>query len=878
MMLDKVKDKMIDFAINRSKIVVVFMVLSVVVSAAFFSKVVMDTDPENMLMKTEPSRIFHNETKEDFSLSEIVVVGIINDNSPYGVFNKETLGRIYELTEFAKTLKWKNLDEPSKTEGVIEADMVAPSLMDHMSQAGPGTISFEWLMPEPPKTQEEALLIRDKALSNPLLEGQMVSGDGKAICIYLPLTDKLLSYKVYTALQEKIDAFGGDEEYHITGLPVAEGAIGVEMFTQMGLGSILSMAVIFTLLYLFFRKIYLIVLPIIIATVSIFVTMGAMIATGHPVHILSSMLPIFLMSVSMVDTVHILSEFFDVYDKRKRRKENIKEVMSTLFTPMLYTSLTTAAGFSSLVFAPIPPAQVFGLFLSIGVLVSWIVTILFAPAYIMFIPEKRLESFGLQVREAESKSLLTQMLSSIGVVSYKYSKIVLTAFFGIILLGIWGITQIQVNDNYAKRFIESHPIHRADVALNEHFGGTYMANVIIEKDDSKNSPAERILLINKRIAAYLTELSIPSNVSESDIQEILKDLKKISSKSSSEHEVINNITDYFEKKYFDASSDEGMIFYQDLADFTSRQAERLSTFKQPNVLRYVGGLQNYLVANGFIGKSTSVVDVVCKVNQELRDGSPENFKIPDNLRGVAECYMQYQQGHRPHDLWHMVTPDFKRINVSLQFKNGDSKDTKKCVDAVEKYFNENQPPVPLKYNWAGLHYINLVLEERLVWGFLNSFIGSFIIVFLIMSFLFRSPLWGALCMVPLTITLLMIYGITGIIGKDYDLPIAVLSALSIGMAVDFAIHFLSRSRSLYRQKKSWKAIIPDVFGEPARAISRNVFVIAVGFLPLLVAPLIPYKTTGIMLFGILTMSGLVTLFFLPATLKLLENKFFKKEK
>ena len=877
MIVEKLKNAMIDWAINRSKIVAVLMVLVVIVAGAFLSKVVMDTDPENMLMKTEPARIFHNETKKAFELSEIVVLGVVNEEDPDGVFTVETLGRIHELTEFAKTLKWRNPDDPSGMEGVIEVDMVAPSLMDHMSQAGPGTISFEWLMPEPPKTREEALSVRDKALSNPLLVGQMVSEDAKALCIYLPLTDKLLSYKVYTALQEKIAGLEGEEEWHITGLPVAEGAIGVEMFTQMGLGSMLSMAVIFALLFFFFRTVHMIVLPILIATVSIIVTMGAMIAAGYPVHILSSMLPIFLMSVSMVDTVHILSEFFDVYDRRRDRKENIRKVMSTLFTPMLYTSLTTAAGFCSLVFAPIPPAQVFGLFLSIGVLVSWLVTILFVPAYIMFIPDKRLESFGLQVREVEKRSLLTRVLRRMGFISWKHSKFVLVLFAGLVLLGVWGVGQIRVNDNYAKRFVESHPIHEADVALNKHFGGTYMANLILEGDVSPEAIAERKHAMEERMMVRLNELGSRFGIGQGETGEIAQEIRSIAASSDSENAMLTAMIDAFDRRFQEPLLDEESDFLQALIDSAYRLEEELRVFKRPDVLQYVAKLQGFLESGDLIGKSSSVADVVKKVNQELTDGEPENFVIPGSLQGVAECYMQYQQGHRPHDLWHMVTPDFQRANVTVQFRTGDSRGTKACVEAVDRFFAENEPPVPLQYNWAGLHYINLVLEERIVSGFLQSFAGSFIIVFLIMSFLFRSPLWGAICMVPLSITLLMIYGMTGLIGKDYDLPVAVLSSLSLGMAVDFAIHFLSRSRSLYGEKKSWRSILPELFGEPARAISRNVLVIAVGFLPLVVAPLVPYKTTGVMLFGILTISGIVTLLLLPAMLRLFEKTFFKKE-
>jgi uncharacterized membrane protein YdfJ with MMPL/SSD domain len=154
---------------------------------------------------------------------------------------------------------------------------------------------------------------------------------------------------------------------------------------------------------------------------------------------------------------------------------------------------------------------------------------------------------------------------------------------------------------------------------------------------------------------------------------------------------------------------------------------------------------------------------------------------------------------------------------------------------------------------------------------LQSFLGSFLIVFIMMAILFRSPLWGLVCMIPLLVTIAIIYGIIGLVGKDYDMPVAVLSALTLGMAVDFAIHFLQRARTSYAETGSWQTSSPVMFGEPARAISRNVLVIAIGFLPLLAAPLVPYKTVGVFLCAIMGLSGAVTLLALPAMIRVAER-------
>ena len=72
--------------------------------------------------------------------------------------------------------------------------------------------------------------------------------------------------------------------------------------------------------------------------------------------------------------------------------------------------------------------------------------------------------------------------------------------------------------------------------------------------------------------------------------------------------------------------------------------------------------------------------------------------------------------------------------------------------------------------------------------------------------------------------------------------------------------------------------IREIFPPPARAISRHVIVIAIGFTPLLAATLIPYKTVGIFLASIMAISGFATMLILPSLLAVLEPWIFKKIK
>jgi predicted RND superfamily exporter protein len=869
------RHKITELSLQHYKLITVVMVVFTLGLGALIPMIKVDTDPENMLSANEPVRVFHNQTKKRFNLNDIVVLGVVNNKDPNGVFNPASLARIYELTQFSKTLRWPSTEDPNKQVGVVEVDILAPSTVDYIGQGGPGVVTFEWLMPKPPATNAEALQIRDRAMSNPMLKGTLISEDGKAICLYLPLTDKHLSHTVYKELMKKIATFGkGNEEYYITGLPVAEDTFGYEMFTQMAISAPLAMVVIFILMLLFFRKLVLVISPMIIAMVSVISTMGLLIGLGYPVHIMSSMIPIFLMPIAVVDSVHILSEFFDLYTKEKGREKTTMEVMGNLFMPMLYTSLTSAAGFASLALTPIPPVQVFGIFVAVGIMIAWVFTITFVPAYIMMIKESSLENFGSVNVHAEKQGPLTRLLSRVGRLTYLQAKPILAVVLIISAVAVYGITRIQINDNPVKWFSKSHPIRQADIELNKHFGGTYMAYLVLDPNQAKAVPTAYIDDLRKRFSGRLLELKGEFPNSTDILPDIETELLQEAGQSKSKEDLLDEIDKYAQKK-LDAAKDKDADLWYEVTDFFELEKERIKVFKQPDVLRYISRLQDYLGKTGLVGKSNSVADVVKKVYQELVDGKPESYRIPDTSAAVAQCLLQFQSSHKPDDLWHLVTTDYMHTTIWMQLPSGDNKDMQKVVKAVDEFFGKNPPPLPLNHRWAGLTYINVVWQDKMVWGMLQSFMGSFIIVFIMMAILFRSILWGLICMIPLMVTIAAIYGIIGLAGKDYDMPVAVLSALSLGMAVDFAIHFLERSREEHSRFGSWQKASREMFGEPARAISRNVIVIAIGFLPLLAAPLVPYKTVGIFVCAILAVSGIATLLILPAILRLLDKRLFK---
>jgi len=845
-------DRTIALSLDKPRFVYWMIGILTLVTGLAISQITVDTDPENMLSKDEPARVFHNQVKKEFQLHDIIVVGaVVRDKED--IFNVQSLADLKKLTDYILTI-----------DGVVKNDVNSLSTIDNIEQAGPGTIRFEWMMPSAPNTDEEAKAIGEKAKRLPFVMDSLVSNDGKAATIYVPIVDKNESYRISQQIRDFLSQLSTINEYHITGLPVAEDTFGVEMFVQMAISAPLAALVIYLLMLYFFKSPSLVTAPMIVAMATVIITMGTMIGLGYTVHIMSSMIPIFLMPIAVVDSVHIMSEFADRYTPEQRCCDVIEHVVKQLFKPMLFTSVTSSVGFFSLALTPIPPVQVFGIFVGMGILLAFVLTITFIPAYVGRMSKEQLHKMREKLSQSGgSHGTLAKWLPKVGVFTTKYALSLIVLFIGIGVFAWYGIQKIEVNDNPVRWFRAHHEIRIADEVLNRHFAGTYDAHLVFSAEDNADELED---WQTKAIEAIKS-----STLNEHTKTQLLEQVSEVKDFTG-----LAGIAETFDTLLFDAQEQDIDLFESLLAG-AEELMQKGKVFSKPEVLAYIEGLQAHLKRTGLVGKSNAVTDLIKTVNRELRSGDDKDYRLPKTQNGVAQALLQFQSSHRPQDLWHFLTPDYRKTLVWLQLTSGDNKDMSAVVNAVNEYLKSSPLPDGIRMDWAGKTYINLIWQDKMVTGLFESLTSSFVVVLLMMVFLFRSATFGLLAMLPLSITIAFMYGVIGWIGKYYDMPIAVLSALTLGLSVDFAIHFLQRTREEYARLGNWPDTIKAMFEEPARAISRNALVIALGFTPLLVAPLVPYVTVGAFLASIMGVSAVVTLILLPSSMTIMRGWLFKKE-
>jgi len=95
--------------------------------------------------------------------------------------------------------------------------------------------------------------------------------------------------------------------------------------------------------------------------------------------------------------------------------------------------------------------------------------------------------------------------------------------------------------------------------------------------------------------------------------------------------------------------------------------------------------------------------------------------------------------------------------------------------------------------------------------------------------------------------------------------------LSLGMAVDFAIHFVGRFQQRYAIESDLGKALLWTAARPGKGIMRNAVLFAVAFSVMVFAPLTPYITVGLFIVSMMLLSAIVTLVGLPALIVLFQR-------
>jgi len=245
--------------------------------------------------------------------------------------------------------------------------------------------------------------------------------------------------------------------------------------TIFGLTVLLIFIVVLSLI---FKNFIWVSIPLITASLTSLLCMGAVGWFNWKVTVVSANFVSILMIISISLMVHLIVRYQElgIFNKEINQKDLVNKTLRQMFLPCLYTALTTIAAFASLIVSDIKPIIDFGLIMVIGISITFIFAFIFFGSSLSIIKKRYLD-----LGSDKSKNITLYMHSFVE----NYPIPILISSFIIFAFSVLGISQLTVENKFIDYFKPSTEIYKGLSLIDQKLGGTATLDVIIDAPDSE---------------------------------------------------------------------------------------------------------------------------------------------------------------------------------------------------------------------------------------------------------------------------------------------------------------------------------------------------------------------------------------------------------
>ncbi len=267
--------------------------------------------------------------------------------------------------------------------------------------------------------------------------------------------------------------------------------------------------------------------------------------------------------------------------------------------------------------------------------------------------------------------------------------------------------------------------------------------------------------------------------------------------------------------------------HEDLAGikifFISLEATQVKAFQDPENIRKLSDIQEFLDSQGVYDRSISLADHLKFINDQFHGGYTEK-----SLPATRELIAQYLMFFHRSDLDNYVSHDYKRANIVVRHNLTASHELNKYIKELQYVTGQIAGP-DIKVHIVGENLMVNRAAESLMVAQVKALGSLLVLIFLIMSAMFTSFKGGFIALVPAVIPIAMMFGIMGYLDIPLNPGTAMVAVIAIGIAVDGTIHLLARYNELCRHTSDYEGAVNTAVHEEATPLIVSSIALALGF-------------------------------------------------
>jgi len=323
--------------------------------------------------------------------------------------------------------------------------------------------------------------IKQRIYDLPFYEGLLYNKESNATLMAINIDTKILNTNkrapIIQSIHDKADAFSKRNklEVHYSGLPFIRTAVSRLVSNEFVLFLGLSILVAAVILFIFFRRLYPVIFPILLVIVGVIWSLATLVMFGYEITILTGLIPPLIVIIGIPNSILLLNKYHNELRKHGDKAKALHVTILRISETTLIANITAAIGFGVLFFTGSALLVEFGVVAALNVMATWFICLCLIPIIFSYLPVP-----ALKAQEEHDNTLLHKLLVKTDQLVHHRSKLIYITTLVITLISVIGVLKINVNGYVVDDLPQNSPIIRDLKFFEKNFEGILPLEVSID--------------------------------------------------------------------------------------------------------------------------------------------------------------------------------------------------------------------------------------------------------------------------------------------------------------------------------------------------------------------------------------------------------------
>ena len=438
-------------------------------------RLTVDPSIDRLLPDEDEGRTFYEKAREAFGTDEFVLLVI----DAADVFEPSVLERLQRIT--------------NRIEKVGDVQRVISLANARQAEDRNGDLYIGPFYEEPPRDPVAAAALRQKVFAHPIYGGTLVAKNGRATAILVFFEKGSMADFVKRGLSDEIASIAREESgglpVVVTGMPHIKSRLSSTIVKELRFILPAVMLISAALCAIAFRTVRGVALPLAGIGIALIWTMGAIGWSGSPLTLVTNIVPPLVITLGFAAAIHMVSEYYEMLQHmsatdRPSNRAVVERVLQEMGLAITVNGLTTVLGFLSLCVTSVNAIREFGIWSTVGVVASTVVSLTFIPAMIVLLGPSR------RAPPAQVEGRVDRIAERLASSAVQYRRWIFAGSLILLAATIFGMVRIRVSTGFASNFIRGSEVRSVFETVNDQLGGVSSFFLVVDggQDDAFTQP------------------------------------------------------------------------------------------------------------------------------------------------------------------------------------------------------------------------------------------------------------------------------------------------------------------------------------------------------------------------------------------------------